>query len=100
LEARVSAKAADGFIKDQTHPLGDRPLVNVTAGDPPPGPPAMLEKWTPKYEELQNKLLSLSTNSKRIVAENSGHFIIIDRPDVVVDAIHQVVSAARTHTKL
>jgi hypothetical protein len=44
---------ADGYIKDQTHPLGDRPLVDVTAGDPPPGPPAMLEKWTPKYEELQ-----------------------------------------------
>jgi pimeloyl-ACP methyl ester carboxylesterase len=91
---------ADGVIKDQTHPLGDRPLVDVTAGNPPPGPPAMLEKWTPKYEELQAKLLSLSTNSKRIVAENSGHFIVIDRPDVVVDAIHQVVSAARTHTKL
>jgi len=91
---------ADAIIKDQTQPLGNKPLVDVSAGLTPqlvlPAP----EKWRAKYEELQTKLLSLSGNSKRLVAENSGHFIIIDRPDVIIDAISQVVQSVRTNTKL
>ena len=91
---------ADASIKDQNHPLGNTPVLDVSAGDTPPIPPEALEKWRAKYAELQTKLLSLSTNSKQILAENSGHFIIIDRPDVVVDAIRQVVQAVRNNTKL
>jgi len=49
---------------------------------------------------LQNALLSLSQNSKQIVAEKNGHFVIIDRPDVVIEAIRQVVQSARNKTKL
>ena len=60
----------------------------------------MAEKQASKYAELQTKLISLSTNSKQIVAENSGHFIIIDRPDLVIEAIQKVVSAIRNNTKL
>jgi hypothetical protein len=45
-------------------------------------------------------LLSLSENSKQIIAKNSGHFIIIDRPDVVIDAISQVVRSVRSNAKL
>ena len=91
---------ADVISKDQSHPLGDKPLVDVTAGTVPAMPPPMAEKWHAKYAELQAKLLSLSANSKQLVAENSGHFIIIDRPDVVVDAIRQVVQSVRNNTKL
>ncbi len=91
---------ADGIIKDQSHPLGNKPLVDVSAGTTPPLPPPVVEQWRTKYEELQTKLLSLSGNSKRLVAENSGHFIIIDRPDVVIDAISQVVQSIRNKTKL
>ncbi len=53
-----------------------------------------------KYDEFQTKLLSLSQNSKQIVAAKSGHFIIIDRPDVVIDAISQVVRSVRNNAKL
>jgi pimeloyl-ACP methyl ester carboxylesterase len=91
---------ADAAIKDQTHPLGDKPLVDVTAGNLPPGPPPMAEKQASKYAELQTKLLSLSSNSKQLTAENSGHFIVIDRPDVVIDAIKQAVRSVRSNTKL
>jgi hypothetical protein len=52
------------------------------------------------HTELQTKLLSLSQNSKQIIAEKSGHFIIIDRPDVVIDAVRQVVQATRNSAKL
>ena len=52
------------------------------------------------HAKLQAELLSLSQNSKEVVAEKSGHFIIIDRPDVVIDAIKQVVQSARNNAKL
>ena len=89
---------ADAIIKDQSHPLGDKPLVDVTAGTSMP--PQTAEKSHDKYAELQAKLLSLSANSRQLIAENSGHFIIIDRPDVVIDAIRQVVQSVRNNTKL
>lgn len=91
---------ADEIAKDQAHPFGDKPLVDVSAGNLPPVPPPMAEKQASKYTELQTKLLSLSSNSKQLTAENSGHFIIIDRPDVVVDAIEEVVKSVRYSTKL
>jgi hypothetical protein len=54
----------------------------------------------PAYEDLQKSLLSLSTNSKGVVAENSSHYIMVDRPDLVITAIREVVKAAQHHTKL
>ena len=92
---------ADAAAKDQTHPLGDKPLVDVSAaGTLRPEPPAEAEIRAAKYAELQTKLLSLSSNAKQLTAENSGHFIIIDRPDVVIDAIKQVVRSVRNSSKL
>jgi pimeloyl-ACP methyl ester carboxylesterase len=91
---------ADAIGKDQSHPLGDKPLVDITAGNPPPLPPPAVEQWRTKYTELHSKLLSLSVNSKEVVAESSGHFVIIDRPDVVIDATGQVVKSVRNKSKL
>jgi pimeloyl-ACP methyl ester carboxylesterase len=66
--------------------LGDRPLIVLTAacrnGD---------ESW----QRMQLSLLMLSSNSRRIVVEGSGHRIQSDRPDVVVDAIRDVVQKSR-----
>jgi pimeloyl-ACP methyl ester carboxylesterase len=90
----------DAVMKDQSHPLGNKPIVDVTAGTAPPLPPPVAETRRHKYAELQAKLMSLSANSKQLVAENSGHFIIIDRPEVVIDAIRQVVRSVRENTKL
>ena len=81
---------ADAITKEHSHPLGDKPLVDVSTD----------ETLGPDYVKLQNELLSLSQNSKQIIAEKSGHFVIIDRPDVVVDAIQQVVQSVRTNSKL
>ena len=40
---------------------------------------------------LQDELASLSTNSTHLIAEGSGHAIHLDRPDLVVDAIDQLL---------
>jgi hypothetical protein len=80
----------DSITNQHDHPFGDKPLVDVTTGG----------DGIPGYAELQTKLLSLSQNSKRLTADKSGHFVIIDRPDMVVDAIDQVVNAVRGKANL
>ena len=80
---------ANAAVKEHDHPLGDKPLIDVS-----------IKNASPAYIDLQTQLLSLSRNSKEIVAENSSHFVIIDRPDVVIDAVSRVVNSVRTHSKL
>jgi pimeloyl-ACP methyl ester carboxylesterase len=81
---------AGALRKEHPQLLGDKPLVNVCTD----------EIRDADYVKLQADLLALSRNSKEVVAQSSTHFVIIDRPDVVVDAIKQVVQSIRTHTPL
>jgi pimeloyl-ACP methyl ester carboxylesterase len=70
-------------------PLGDKPLAVVsTTYD------------SPSYRELQRHLLLLSRNSAQFVAENSSHMIIIDEPEVVINAIERVVASVRNQSSL
>jgi len=81
---------ADAFSKEHPRPLGERPLVDVSNE----------EMRSPDYVRLQSQLLSLSQNSKELIAEKNGHFVIIDRPDVVIDAISRVVQSVHNNAKL
>ncbi|HYT18604.1 MAG TPA: alpha/beta hydrolase [Candidatus Polarisedimenticolia bacterium] len=81
---------ADAILKEHDHPLGNKPLIDLSID----------KNRNLAYVELQSRLLSLSQNSKEMVAENSSHLVIIDRPDIVIDAIRQVVQSARDKTKL
>jgi pimeloyl-ACP methyl ester carboxylesterase len=76
--------------KEHLHPLGYKPLVDVSTD----------EDRSPDYVEFQTELLSLSQNSKEIIAAGSSHYVIIDRPDAVIDATTQVVRSVRTNSKL
>jgi pimeloyl-ACP methyl ester carboxylesterase len=79
--------------------IGDRPLVVLAHGKslpPPPGAsPALGKQLDDAWRSMQNDLPKLSTNSAHVVAEGAGHHIQLDRPDVVVSAINEVVAAAR-----
>lgn len=76
--------------KEHEHSLRDKPLVDVSTD----------EDRDPDYVEFQNNLLSLSRNSKEIIAVGSSHYVIIDRPDAVIDATNQVLRSVRTRSKL
>lgn len=79
----------DAIEQSGAHPLGNIPVAVVsTLYD------------SPRYAELQHKLLLLSRNSKQFIAKNSSHMVIIDQPDIVVRAIQQVIQAARNGTSL
>ena len=47
-------------------------------------------------EELQEDLASRSSNSRHIIAEKSGHFIQYEQPELVIDAIRDVVNAVQS----
>jgi hypothetical protein len=77
--------------------LGDLPLAVITHGQPFPGPFSILEEG---WSDGQKRLAALSANSLLIRAKNSNHSIQIDEPELVVDAVRRVHSAARNKEKL
>jgi pimeloyl-ACP methyl ester carboxylesterase len=49
---------------------------------------AMNKGWS----NLQFDLVKKSSRTKHIIAENSGHMIPVDRPDVIIDAVRDMVN--------
>jgi len=81
-----------------TGPFGDLPLV-VLSHDPDKFsndlPPDLAKSVNQLWETMQEDLAYLSTRGAQTVAKNSGHYIQIDRPDVVIDAVRRIVEQAR-----
>lgn len=76
----------------------DIPLVVLTAANARPDPPGPLKFLAPKWEqirqELQQDLVHRSALGKQVIATRSGHFIHRDEPELVVNAIREVINAA------
>ena len=80
--------------------LGDKPLIVLTAGAfqvPPDAgiPQVQIDSFLEAHSEFQADLPLHSQNSEQIIAEDSGHYIHWEQPDLVIDAIRRVVEAAR-----
>ena len=50
------------------------------------------------WDQLMNQSARLSTRGKRVIADHSGHLIPLDRPDVVVNAMRDIVSEVRARS--
>jgi pimeloyl-ACP methyl ester carboxylesterase len=82
-----------------TGSLGNIPLTVIRHGIPEmfAGLPAEQAKQAEQgWQELQTELSRLSSNSRMLVAEKSGHGIQITQPDLVVAAIRQMVEITRS----
>jgi pimeloyl-ACP methyl ester carboxylesterase len=96
------------YEEAQQHPspLGDLPLMVLVpesreATTPPFG--LSVEEWKRISEEKRRQKEAqarLSRNGKFVVIAGSGHHIHLDQPPRVVDAIRQVVEAARKQARL
>ena len=81
-----------------TGTLGDIPLAVLSHDPDKPSAelPADLAKSTnDAWEKMQEELAHLSTRGTQTIAKNSAHYIQIDRPDVVIEAVRSVVDQAR-----
>ncbi len=95
---------------DQTRaagPIGDKPLIVVTAGerDWPPelaALPGIVRRLDNAWFRMQDELAHLSPNTIHVIAVYSPHSVMsaLGQPDLVIRAIHAVVEAARSHTHL
>lgn len=72
------------------HPFGDRPTVVLSRGD----------EQNAEREKVHATLAQLSRNSRHTVVAGAGHEIHLFQPDVVVQAIADVVQAIRQKTPL
>jgi pimeloyl-ACP methyl ester carboxylesterase len=73
---------------------GDMPLVVITRGlSHESGPDSKTFHEERKQEHAV--LASLSRRGKHIIAQRSGHHVQIDQPELVVEAIREVVRAAQ-----
>jgi pimeloyl-ACP methyl ester carboxylesterase len=44
---------------------------------------------------MQMEMARLSTRGTQVIAKNSGHYIQLDRPDVVIEGIRNVIGQIR-----
>lgn len=78
---------------------GDIPLVVLTQGVPYrtedyPNP-SLAPKYYQLHLEMQKDLVNRSNKGKQVIAAKSGHFIHQDEPDLVINAVRQVVNEAK-----
>lgn len=85
--AEARDRTADDARLESAPSLGDRPLAVIAAG----------QSWTgiANWPEAQQQLAGLSTRGRLIVVDGSSHYVHWDRPDVVIDAIRQVMAQVR-----
>jgi pimeloyl-ACP methyl ester carboxylesterase len=69
--------------------LGNLPLVVLSA-----------DHRAPPYTDWQRDMAKLSSRGQQLVASDSGHWLHLDRPSLVVRAIHEVVAAERSTSKM
>lgn len=78
--------------------LGDLPL-SVLSHDPetpqPDVPEDLVKPLNDTWDQMQNELSHLSTRGTRTIAKKSRHYIQLDRPELVVEAIHKAVDQVR-----
>src|SRR5579859_5865779 len=81
-----------------TGTLGDTPLAVLSHDPDKPSaelPPDLAKPTNDAWEKMQEELAHLSTRGTQTIAKNSAHYIQIDRPDVVIEAVRNVLEQAR-----
>jgi pimeloyl-ACP methyl ester carboxylesterase len=104
---RSEAAAADSASSDEiaaarrslgARPLGDMPLIVLTAGRMAPRPGEALAGTEARYEvwrALHDEIAALSTRGERRTVAGAGHAIQMERPEAVIAAIEEVIAMAR-----
>lgn len=96
--AEIHAFSESAAETAQTTSLSDLPLAVLSHDPDKPSndlPVDIAKSSNEAWEKMQEELVHLSTRGTQTIAKNSSHYIQIDRPDVVVDAIRKIVEQAR-----
>ena len=86
-------------MKSESRTLGDMPLVILTRGRedaPPDAPPELTSRMLHAWQGMQSELRKLSMNSLQVVAQDAGHFIQREKPELTIACVRAVVDSARS----
>ncbi|WKA54720.1 alpha/beta fold hydrolase [Planococcus shixiaomingii] len=88
----------ENSIRNQS--LGSIPLTIITHGIPSDATGFGISSKDNKrmeevWQEQQKQLLDLSTDSKLVIAEKSGHFVMDDEPELVFNAIKEQIEQTK-----
>jgi pimeloyl-ACP methyl ester carboxylesterase len=89
--------ASSDEVAAARRPLGDLPLIVLTAGKamPMPGePPDVLAARRKVWRTMHDEIAALSTRGEQRTVEDAGHGIQVERPDVVIAAIEEALAMA------
>ena len=81
-----------------TGTLGDLPLAVLSHDPDKPSadlPADLAQPTNEAWEKMQQELAHLSTQGTQTIAKNSAHYIQLDRPDVVIEGVRNVVEQVR-----
>lgn len=101
--SEIEARATDdAYLREHRRSLGSRPLRVITSThhitDPPDMPAARhLEhlRFNELRKQYQGRLLSLSSDSRQIFVD-TGAYVQIDKPQIVIDAIRDVFNQSKS----
>jgi pimeloyl-ACP methyl ester carboxylesterase len=91
VQAEMKAMMDSRSTPDDAFPLPDVPVILLTGAKKNPEFPGNPLEQDLKLE-LHNELLAKIPGSKHILASNSRHYIQNDSPQLVIDAVHDIVT--------
>jgi len=105
--SEIQGMPADAtWLVEHRRSFGDRPLVILTAQnhhyDNADTPPALHLKHLASersHAESQASFLSLSSDARQILVPDSGHYIQLDQPQIVIDAILGELAGQKTRSR-
>ena len=72
--------------------LGNLPVIVIAEGKP--RHPYMQENLA-QWQELQQELAGLSSEGRLVIVSNSAHFIHRSEPEIILQAVNDVVASVR-----
>ena len=96
--AEMKAFSESAAETAETGSLGSMPLAVLSHDPDKPSselPPDLAKPMNEAWEKMQEELTHLSSRGTQVIAKNSSHYIQLDRPDVVIDGVRNVVQQAR-----
>jgi pimeloyl-ACP methyl ester carboxylesterase len=52
------------------------------------------QQFEQTWKSMQSELVALSSNGRQVIARDSGHYIQLEQPQLVIDAIQEIVQTA------
>ncbi len=100
IENELDAERASGEETIHVGPFGDLPVL-ILSRDPTVlssnWPASVAKANSVVWNQMQEESKALSTQSIRIIAKRSDHYIQNDRPDLVIQEITTLVAGIRNH---